>query len=275
MLRRPGVAGPRCLRVARAGDAQLGPHDGELGRGMALGDAGIELLAGLDDADAGEAAEPALAEALDGRRHAQHQPRVGGRHEEGAALAHRREHVGAQESGKLAGGVGMALVERRAVDLRPQAGARRRHGDQASAIGHHPPDLAQHRPHLLGALDGMDQEHAVDRAVGQGQVVLVDQGGEVAALARPARHALLRRHEGQGALRFLAERPQEGRGIAQAQHGLAAHVRPHFAQPRAQQPHRHLPEGAAVKLVEVEDVRPHVAILAETAPLRPWSVAWR
>src|SRR5215217_4214523 len=39
------VAGPRCLRVARAGDAQLGPHDGELGRGMALGDAGIELLA--------------------------------------------------------------------------------------------------------------------------------------------------------------------------------------------------------------------------------------
>src|SRR4029453_1222453 len=111
-----GVARPCSLRVARARDPELGPHDGELGRGMALGDAGIELLAGLDDAHTGEAAEPALAGALDGRRPPRHHPRVGGRHEQGAALAQRREHVGAQESGKLAGGVGMALVKRRAVD---------------------------------------------------------------------------------------------------------------------------------------------------------------
>src|SRR5476649_480499 len=56
--------------VARGGDAQLGPHAHDFVRG-ALGDAGVELLAGFDHRDAGEAAEPALAEALDRRRHAQ------------------------------------------------------------------------------------------------------------------------------------------------------------------------------------------------------------
>ena len=111
----------------------------------------------------------------------------------------------------------------------------------------------------------MDQQHAVDRAVGQRQVHLVDQGREVAALARPARDALLGRHEGQRALGFLDERPQERRGIAQAQHGLAAHVRPHLAQPGAQQPRRRLAKRAAVEFLEVEDVAPHASILAEIA----------
>src|SRR5215467_1830332 len=78
------VARARRLRVARAGDAELGPYDRKLGRGMTLGDAGIELLARLDDADAGEATEPAMAKALDRRRHAQQQARIGGRHEERA-----------------------------------------------------------------------------------------------------------------------------------------------------------------------------------------------
>jgi hypothetical protein len=58
----------------------------------------------------------------------------------------------------------------------------------------------------------MDQQHAVDRAVGQGQVDLVDQGGEVAALARPARHALLARHEGQG--RSASSRNGRRKGVA-------------------------------------------------------------
>ena len=218
----------------------LGRTTASSGCVAALGDAGIELLAGFDDAHAGEAAEPALAEALDRRRHAHHQPRAGRRHEERAGLAHRREHVGAQQGGELAGRIGMALVEGRAVELRPQAGARRRHDDQPAAVGHHPPDLAQERPHLLGAFDGMDQQHPVDRAVGQRQVDLVDQGGVVAALARPARDALLGRHEGHGPLGFFHEGPQERRGIAQPQHGLAAHVGPYLAQPGPQQPDRHL-----------------------------------
>ena len=258
----PSSAVSRGVRVARMGDAQLGPHHGQLGLRCALGDAGIELLARLDDAHAGEAAEPALAEALDRRRHAHHQPRAGRWHEQRAGLAHRREHVGAQQGRDLAGRIGMALVEGRAVELRPQAGAGRRHGDQLAAVGHHPPDLAQERPHLLGAFDGMDQQHAVDRAVGQRQVELVDQGGVVAALARPARDALRRRHEGQGPLGLFHEGPQERGGIAQPQHGVAAHARPHLAQPRPQQADRHLAEGAGVEFVEVEDVCPHIASLA-------------
>ena len=55
---------------------------------------------------------------------------------------------------------------------------------------------------------------------------------------------------------------RNGRGIAQAQHGLAAHVRPHLAQPGPQQPDRHLAEAAGVEFVEIEDVCPHIASLA-------------
>ena len=215
-----------------------------------------------------------MTEALDGRRHAHQQPRAGRRHEQRARLAHRREHVGAQEARELAGRIGMALVEGRAVELRPQAGAGRRDGDQASAISHHPPDLAQERPHLLGAFDGMDQQHMVDRAVGQRQVVLVDQSGEVAAFARPAGHTLRAGMKASVRSASSPEGPQERPGIAQAQHGLAAHVRPHLAQPRPQQADRDLPKGAGVELVEIEDVCPHVAILAETnaaaAMVGPW-----
>ncbi len=152
-------------RVARAGDPELGPHDGELGRGMALGDAGMELLAGLDDADAGEAAEPALAEALDGWRHAQHQPRVGGRHVERAgsgAAARTCWRAGGRRAGRRSRDGPGRTGERSICDHRPaRVGAT---VTRAAAIGHHPPDLAQHRPHLLGAFDGMDQQHAVDRA---------------------------------------------------------------------------------------------------------------
>ena len=51
-------------------------------------------------------------------------------------------------------------------------------------------------------------------------------------------------------------------GVAWGQQGVP--------QSGAQQPHRHLAQRAAVELVEIEDVRPHVPIVAETAPLRPW-----
>ena len=156
----------------------------------------------------------------------------------------------------------MALVERRAVELRPQAGAGRHHGDQPAAVGHHPPDLAQERPHLFGAFDGMDQQDTVDRAVGQRQVEFVDQGSVVAALARPAQHALLGGHESHGPLGFFHERPQEGGRIAQPQHGLTPYARPHLAQPRPQQADRHLAQGAAIELIEIEDVCPHIASLA-------------
>jgi hypothetical protein len=108
----------------------------------------------------------------------------------------------------------------------------------------------------------MDQQDAVDRAVGQRQVELVDQGGVIAALARPAQHALLGRHESHGSLGFFHERPQEGRGIAQSQHGLATHARPDLAQAGAQQTDRHLAQGAAIELIEIEDVCPHIASLA-------------
>src|SRR4030095_10017429 len=48
-----------------------------------------------------------------------------------------------------------------------------------------------------------------------------------------------------------------------------AYVRPDLAQAGAQQPHGHLSERASVEIIEIEDVRPHMAILAETAPSLP------
>ena len=101
----------------------------------------------------------------------------------------------------------MALVEGRAVELGPEAGARRRHHDQAPAVGHNAPDLAQHRAELFGAFDGMDQQHAIDRAVGQRQIQLVDQGREIAPFARPAGDTLGGGHEGQDARCLLDEGP--------------------------------------------------------------------
>ena len=170
--------------------------------------------------------------------------------------------------------IGMALVERRAVDLRPQAGARRRHGDQACR---HRPSPARSRaasaaPARCISMAWTSSTRSTERS-GSGRSISSTR----AVRLRPSRGQRVTPcwagMKAKRALGLLAERPQEGRGIAQAQHGLAAHVRPHFAQPRAQQPHRHLAEGAAVELVEIEDVRPHAAILAETEPCGhggPW-----
>ena len=72
----------------------------------------------------------------------------------------------------------------------------------------------------------MHQQHAIDRGIRQRQLELVDQRRQRRPRGRPFHHALRRRHEGEAALGLLAEQAEIGRGIADAEHALAARVDP-------------------------------------------------
>ncbi|MGY4500140.1 glyoxylase-like metal-dependent hydrolase (beta-lactamase superfamily II) [Bradyrhizobium sp. GM24.11] len=103
----------------------------------------------------------------------------------------------------------------------------------------------------------MDQQDAVDRGVGKRQRELVDQRGQRGPPRGPFQHALRRRHEGDTAFRILAEQPQIGRGIADAEHTLALGIRP--ALPNAAIDHLpcHDAEAPGIKLAKVDDVDGH------------------
>ena len=205
----------------------------------------VDLLARLDQHRAGEALEEAVADALQGLRRAEQPARIGRREIERAADADRREAVVAQQARELRGAEGMARAERRAVRARPDAAPVGSDHQEPAVARHHPPDLLQHVPQMLAALDRMGEQHAVHGGVGQRQVGLVHQRRRVRPLGRPMQHALLRGHERHHPSRLVAELAQEGRGIAQAQHRLAAHVRPGVADAAAQQMARHLAQAGS------------------------------
>jgi len=92
---------------------------------------------------------------------------------ERAARSGRGEHVVAQDARKLGLPVGLAPAERRALEPRPDAAAVGRDDQQPALAGKHAPGLAQQVALTLAALQAVDQEHPVDRGIGQRQLPTV------------------------------------------------------------------------------------------------------
>ena len=122
---------------------------------------------------------------------------------------------------------------------------------------HHPPYLLQHRTALLAELEAVDDKDAVDAAVGQRQEAVIGQRDLAPAALRPSHDPLARRHDGEHPVRLLTEEPEEGHRVAEPQHHLLAHARPHPADLLAQYAPRDPAEPGQVEGVEIDDVLMH------------------
>ena len=100
----------------------------------------------------------------------------------------------------------------------------------------------------------MDQQHAIDRRIGQRQFVLLDQRGQRRPRRRPAHDALRRRHQGEAALGLLAEQAEIGRGIADAQHAQCTGVVPARANAAADEAPGHDAQVLGVEISQVDDI---------------------
>ena len=103
----------------------------------------------------------------------------------------------------------------------------------------------------------MDDEDAVDGAVGEWQEALIGERDQPPAALGPRHDSLARRHDGEHAVRLLAEEPEEGHRVTEPQHHLFAYARPHQADLLAQDSTRDPAEPGQVEGVEVDDVLMH------------------
>ena len=92
---------------------------------------------------------------------------------------------------------------------------------------------------------------------GSGSAPVVGERDLPPAALGPGHDPLARRHDGEDAVRLLAEEAEEGHRVAKPQHHLFAHARPHPANLLAQDPARHPAEPGQVEGVEVDDVLMH------------------
>ena len=103
----------------------------------------------------------------------------------------------------------------------------------------------------------MNEQHAVDRRLGQRQFILVHQGREHRAVRRPFHHPLGRRHEGETPLRLVAKQPEVWGRIADPDHAQSVHVLPACAYPPADEAPRDPAERLAVEIAQIDDIERH------------------
>src|SRR5262245_52145968 len=103
----------------------------------------------------------------------------------------------------------------------------------------------------------MHEQHAIDRGIRERQFELIDQGGEAGPGARPFYHPLHRRHEGEAALRLLAEQAEIGRRIADPEHAHAAGIGKALADAAANEAPRHDAEALGIEIAQIDDVDGH------------------
>ena len=173
----------------------------------------------VDEAAEG-APEMAADQALPDGGGAQHRAAAGRRQEQHrAARPDRGEAVLAQEPlrSELGGAEGRRAVAEGPWPRRaPRGSVAVRHQHQDAPVRpHHAPDLLQHRAALLAELEPVDDEDAVDAAVGQREAV---PPSSASATSRPPRSGQAitpwpRRHDAQARAPLLArKRPRKGTG---------------------------------------------------------------
>ncbi len=204
---RVGKAGASPSLLLRAACVSRGRGDPKHGAGRrrasgrmgALGDAGDR--AGLPDSmTLTPAKRPSQRwpNRSTARGHAHQEPRVGRRHAEAQCRRSGANMLARSERGELARRIGMALIEGESGRFATKS----RRVSGATTIMRPPSDMTRQISRsigreLLGALDGVDQQHAVDRTErsGSGRSSSSTRVACVAAFAWPARDALLGRHE--------------------------------------------------------------------------------
>ena len=122
---------------------------------------------------------------------------------------------------------------------------------------HHPPHLLQHRATLLAELQPVDDEDAVDAAVGQRQNTVIGERDLPPTALGPSHHSLTRRHDREHAVGLLTKEAEEGHRVAEPQHHLLAHAGPDSADLLAQYTARDPAEPGQVEGVEVDNVLMH------------------
>ena len=108
----------------------------------------------------------------------------------------------------------------------------------------------------------MHQQHAIDGGVRQRQFKLIDQRRQRRLRGRPFHHALRRRHEGEATLGLLAEQPEIGRGVADAEDALSTRIDPAPADAAADEMPRHRAEPLAIEIAQIDDVDGHGGIVS-------------
>ena len=197
------------------------------------------------------------AHALPDGGRAQHRAPARGREEQHRAGGDRGEAVLPQEPAQLGSAEGRAVAEGRRLRPRPEAVAVRHQHQKSPVRPHHPPYLLQHRAALLAELQPVDDEDAVDAAVGQRQDAVVGKRDLPPAALGPCHHPLARGHDREHAVSLLPKEAEEGHRVAEPQHHLLAHTRPDPADLLAQDAARHPPEPGQVEGVEIDNVLMH------------------
>ena len=149
------------------------------------------------------------------------------------------------------------MAEGRRLGAGPEAVAVRHQHQDAPVRPHHPPHLLQHRAALFAELEAVNDEDAVDRAVGQRQHPVVGERHQPPAFLGPGHDPLAGRHDGEHPVRLLAEEAEIGHRVAEAQHHLLAHVGPGAADLLADHAPRHPAEPGQVEGVEIDDILVH------------------
>ena len=103
----------------------------------------------------------------------------------------------------------------------------------------------------------MHEQHAVDGAVAQRQVELVDQRGQGRPGRGPFHHPLRRRHEGEAAFRLFAKEPEIGSRIADAEHLHAAGVGEPGANATSDEAPGDHAKALGIEIAQIDDVVGH------------------
>ncbi len=100
----------------------------------------------------------------------------------------------------------------------------------------------------------MDQQHAIDRGVGQRQFVFLDQSGKSRAGRRPTNDTLRGRHHGKAAFRLVAEQAEIGRRIADAEDAQPVGIVPPHTDAVADKAAGHDAKLLAIKIAQVDHI---------------------
>ena len=146
--------------------------------------------------------------------------------EEGGLLLFDFEEDAGEQAGELAFGIGLAVAEGGAFGIGPHAAPVGGDDDKAAMVFQEAPGFAQGAAGVVGLLQAVDEQDAVEAEIGEGQGVFLRGAGEAGAAERPGGGAHLLGGDGDGATRLFAPELQIGAGIAEAEDGHAGAIGP-------------------------------------------------
>ena len=121
----------------------------------------------------------------------------------------------------------------------------------------HPPNFAQQRAGPLGRLQAVHSEQAIDRVVGERQVLLLDEHRQARPVLRPHESALAHGHESTETHGLAAERAKKRRRKPQTYEGFVLDPAPARTDAMQQKAADELPERPLIEISNLGDVEVH------------------